>query len=197
MNDLTHFIRQYQMSFRVVSDDITNVLADAVVVAANTALWLGSGMAQSIIETGGASIQREAETLSPIPLGDAVSVRAGTLVHCQELILAAVLDFGEADVMIRKATVNALHLAHQHEHQSIAFPALGTGVGNRTSAFSAREMLLGVKQYCNDVTNPTVRMIIFVVTDEPNFSSFNAAVSSIKNGNEPETLPVALERRSA
>src|SRR3989475_5788209 len=50
---------------------------DAVVNAANTELWMGSGVAGALKRRGGEAVEREAVRQGPIPLGDAGRTSAG------------------------------------------------------------------------------------------------------------------------
>ena len=59
--------------------DITSLDADAIVNAANSALWMGGGVAGAIKRAGGQGIEDEAVRQAPIPVGEAVVTGAGSL----------------------------------------------------------------------------------------------------------------------
>ncbi|MBI3111667.1 MAG: macro domain-containing protein [Ignavibacteriales bacterium] len=114
----------------VVQGDIADQDVDAVVNAANNHLWMGAGVAGAIKRKGGDVIEDEAMALGPIEVGKAVLTSAGSL-RARHVIHAAVMgqDLHTNAELIQKATTNCLKLADQQQLVSMAFPALGTGVG--------------------------------------------------------------------
>ena len=67
------------MKLEVVEGDIAALEVDAIATAANTHLWMGSGVAGAIKRAGGDEIEREAIAKGPIAVGDAVATSAGRL----------------------------------------------------------------------------------------------------------------------
>ncbi|MEM4405300.1 MAG: macro domain-containing protein, partial [Nitrososphaerota archaeon] len=59
--------------------DITEIDADAIVVPANSRLIMGGGVAGAVKRKGGAEIEKEAMSMGPIPIGEAVSTGGGVL----------------------------------------------------------------------------------------------------------------------
>lgn len=110
--------------------DITECDDDAIVNAANNALWMGSGVAGAIKAKGGIEIEKEAMGKGPVAPGSAVETGAGRL-KAHHVIHAAVMgqDLGTNEGLIRAAVRNSLALADRLGMDSIVFPALGTGVG--------------------------------------------------------------------
>ena len=114
----------------LVQGDICERPVGAIVNAANNHLWMGGGVAGAIKRRGGVEIEREAMAQGPIPVGRAVATGAGALA-ARYVIHAAVMgqDLRTDAALIREATRAALLVAEGLGVQSIAFPALGTGVG--------------------------------------------------------------------
>ena len=114
----------------VQQGDITRLQVDAIVNAANTHLWMGGGVAGAIKRAGGAEIEQEAVALGPIGMGEAVVTGAGRL-PCRHVIHAATMgqDLTTSAAAIRSATRSSLRAAEAAGLTSLAFPALGTGVG--------------------------------------------------------------------
>jgi O-acetyl-ADP-ribose deacetylase (regulator of RNase III) len=110
--------------------DITDLETVAMVNAANDHLWMGSGVAGAIKAKGGNEIEKEAMSKGPIPTGEAIVTTAGNL-KAQYVIHAAVMgqDLQINEKYIKDATLNSLKRAEELKLNSIAFPALGTGVG--------------------------------------------------------------------
>ncbi len=114
----------------LVHGDIVDIRADALVNAANNELWMGAGVAGAIKRKGGVEIEQEAVKKGPIPIGSAIETKAGKL-PCRYIIHAAVMgrDLNTNADYVKKSTRSSLELANKLGIASIAFPALGTGVG--------------------------------------------------------------------
>src|SRR2546422_11468133 len=74
---------------------------DAVVNAANTELWMGSGVAGALKRRGGEGVELEAVRQGPIALGDAVRTSAGALPN-RHVIHAAAMGFRAEDEAVPK-----------------------------------------------------------------------------------------------
>ena len=110
--------------------DITDLETDAMVNAANDHLWMGSGVAGAIKAKGGDEIEKEAMSKGPAKIGEAIVTTAGKLKA--KYVIHAVLmgqDLQTKENYIKDATLNSLKRAEELKLNSIAFPALGTGVG--------------------------------------------------------------------
>ncbi|MGB3093303.1 MAG: macro domain-containing protein, partial [Candidatus Zixiibacteriota bacterium] len=79
-----------RIEIKLVQGDITEQEIDAVVNAANNHLWMGVGVAGAIKRKGGIEIEREAMSKGPIPVGEAVVTKAGSL-KAKYVIHAAVM----------------------------------------------------------------------------------------------------------
>ncbi len=130
------------LTVRLLEGDICDRTVDAIVNAANSQLWMGGGVAGAIKRRGGRQIEREATAQGPIPIGESVVTTAGQL-EARHVIHAAVMgpDLVTNAAYIRQATLSALARARELRLTSIAFPALGTGVGGFPPHDCARIML--------------------------------------------------------
>jgi O-acetyl-ADP-ribose deacetylase (regulator of RNase III) len=156
---------------RVEEGDITTAAVDAIVNAANTQLQLGSGVAGAISRAGGPSIQEECDAHGPIALGDAAITGAGDL-PAQYVIHAASMEpsqpTGEED--LRRSCVRCLELAEEYALGSIAFPAIGTGVGGLSLQRCAEILLEEVRRHIDRGTE--LDEIRFVLFGEPAYRVF-------------------------
>jgi O-acetyl-ADP-ribose deacetylase (regulator of RNase III) len=152
---------------KIVKGDISSIEADALVNAANNHLWMGAGVAGALKRAGGQKIEDEAVKKGPIPVGDVVETTAGDL-KAQYVIHAAVMgqDLRTDETKIRSATRNALKLAEDLGLKTIAFPALGTGVGGFPLEECAHVMLEEASQY------PGSLKVIFVLYSEESYQIF-------------------------
>ena len=151
--------------------DITQLELDAVVNAANNRLWMGGGVAGALKRVGGSEIETEAVSKGPVPVGEAVVTGAGKL-KANYIIHAAVMgqDLKTDAEKIRQATKNSLLRGDELGIKSIAFPALGTGVGGFSLNECARIMISEVRQYSTGKTQ--LERVVFVLYDEPAYQAF-------------------------
>jgi O-acetyl-ADP-ribose deacetylase (regulator of RNase III) len=152
--------------------DITDAEVDAVVNAANSELWMGTGVAGSMKRKGGVVIEEEALRQGPIEIGEAILTVAGNL-PATHVIHAATMgrDLKSDPEKIAAATRSALALAEKHKMESIAFPALGSGVGGVPPAQSADAILSTVIQHVTR-GNSTLQKILFVLYQDEAYKAF-------------------------
>ncbi|MAI77729.1 MAG: Appr-1-p processing protein [Deltaproteobacteria bacterium] len=163
----------------LVEGDLVDQHVDCVVNAANTELWLGSGVAGAIRERGGDSIQVECEAHGRIGLGEVAVTGAGAL-PARYVIHAAVMERGgDADeTHIRQATIGSLSAAVAHGCRSLALPALGAGVGG-VSLQRCAEILMQETESHLASRNPLEEVRI-VLWGEPAFRVFEMVQDASK-----------------
>jgi len=139
--------------------------------AANNYLWMGSGVAGAIKRKGGQTIENEAIAKGPIAIGDAVTTSAGKL-RAGYVIHAAAMgqDLKTSIEHIKNATLNSLRQAEELGLSSIAFPALGTGVGGFSIADCADIMLDVCAHFL--VASNSVNNIHYVLFDNISYQIF-------------------------
>ena len=155
----------------IVQGDITQQTTEAIVNAANNHLWMGSGVAGAIKRAGGDAIEKEAISKGPLPVGEAIATSAGSL-PAKVFIHAAAMgeDLKTDAVKIRSATRNSLLRSEEMGLRSIAFPALGTGIGGFPLSECARIMLDAVKSYLQGQT--WLEEVVFVLWDTEAYHTF-------------------------
>jgi O-acetyl-ADP-ribose deacetylase (regulator of RNase III) len=160
------------MEIRFVQGDIAQQEADAIVNAANNHLWMGAGVAGAIKRAGGREIEAEAVAKGPIPVGEAVATGAGRL-KARYVIHAAVMgqDLRTDADKIRRSTQATLRRADELGLKSIAFPALGTGVGGFSMDECARVMLDAVEAHAAAGTT-SLEQVVFVLYDTSAYQAF-------------------------
>ena len=123
------------MKLEIVEGDLLNQDVDAIVNPWNRNfiprwLFVPGGVSGAIRKRGGPEPFRELAKLGMIPLGGAVITGAGELPFKAIIHVAGInLFWRTSEKAIRDCTRNALHLATEHQFQSIAFPLIGAGVG--------------------------------------------------------------------
>jgi len=157
--------------------DITDSCADAIVNAANNHLWMGSGVAGAIKRKGGVSIESEAVSKGPIPVGEAVATKAGSLASKYVIHAAAMgQDLITDDRKIADATRNALMRAEELSLGSVDFPALGTGVGGFPVEKAAEIMISAARDFL--AGSKSVNEVGFVLFDDISYDVFKNELGS-------------------
>jgi O-acetyl-ADP-ribose deacetylase (regulator of RNase III) len=159
--------------------DITDAEVDAVVNAANSELWMGTGVAGAMKRKGGLVIEEEALRQGPIEIGEAVLTVAGNL-PATHVIHAATMgpDLKTDPEKIAAATRSTLALADKHKLESIAFPALGSGVGGVQPSQSAEAMLPTVVQHVTR-GNSSLQKVLFVLYQDEAFKAFTETLKRL------------------
>ena len=126
--------------------DICDLEVDAIVNPANVTLWMATGVGGAIKRAGGDAIEFAAVRNGPQPLGSAIVTEAGTLA-AKAVIHAVSLDRDRRTngPIIEAATRSAMARAREIGAASVAFPALGTGVGGFPLDEAARLMVGAVR----------------------------------------------------
>jgi O-acetyl-ADP-ribose deacetylase (regulator of RNase III) len=167
-----------------VVGDITNQPGiDAVVNAANASLRPGGGVAGAIHQAAGPELDQACRSLAPIRTGEAVITPAFALpnkhvIHC----LGPVYGRDElADELLASCYRNALALAEQHQLESMAFPAISTGIFGYPLAEAAGVAMKAVASQAPSLKS--VRRIRFVLWDNEALRANELALASIRTGN--------------
>jgi len=153
--------------------NITASNNEAIVNAANNKFYMGGGVAGAIKKKGGKAIEEEAVKQGPVKVGEAVITGAGSL-PAKYVIHAATMamDFKTDENIIRIAAYNTLKLAEEKRIKSISFCALGCGVGGFSYEAASKIMAQEVFRYLQEVQEPALKKIEFVLFSEDAFNIF-------------------------
>jgi O-acetyl-ADP-ribose deacetylase (regulator of RNase III) len=168
-----------QTSILVQRGDITDWEVDAIVNAANSTLAMGAGVAGAIKRKGGLIVEEEAMRQGPIEVGEAVLTTAGNL-PATHVIHAAAMgpDLKTNAATIAAATKSALRVADKHRITSIAFPALGTGVGGFPPGPAAEAMVSAVAEHLRAGPS-SLQRIVFVLYQDETLKAFSDALKRL------------------
>jgi O-acetyl-ADP-ribose deacetylase (regulator of RNase III) len=164
---------------RISQGDITECALDAIVNAANNDLILGAGVAGAIHNKGGPEIQKECDQIGSIPLGDAAVTTGGRL-KAKFVIHAASMRLGgrTSEENLRASTRNSLRRASEREVESLAFPAIGTGIAGFPLDRCAQVMLEEVRDHLMGETS--VKRVEFVLFDGAALATFQRVFTAIR-----------------
>ncbi len=161
--------------------DITREDVDAIVNAANSSLMGGGGVDGAIHRAGGPAIleacRRIRETTHPdgLPPGDAVMTPGGRLsarfvIHTVGPVYGR--HGGEEARLLAACYRNSIALAASHGLETLAFPAISTGVYGYPRDEAARVADAAVRDAL--ASHPSireVRLVFFSAADVPNLAN--------------------------
>ena len=174
--------------------DICDLEVDAIVNAANLSLWMSTGVGGEIKRAGGDSIEFAAVRQAPVPLGEAIVTPAGRLA-VRAIIHAVSLDRERrttADV-IDRAVRSAMARAREIRATSVAFPAMGTGVGGFPLDEAARVTVRAVREELP--ASPTIEHVIFAMRGAAAYQAFETALAA--TAEDAAAARDAVARRNA
>lgn len=137
--------------FKIIQGDITELDVEAVVNSANN-------KAKHIIHAATMALAMGSQTMACWPMG---------------------LDLKTDEVKVRSSCASALKEAERLKVKSIAFPALGCGVGGFSAVGAAKIMAQEVFRHIwFDYSQTSLREITFVLYDKKAYDIFNKNASS-------------------
>ena len=163
--------------------DICELEVDAIVNAANVSLWMSTGVSGEIKRAGGDAIEFAAVRQAPVALGSAVFTPAGRLA-AKVIIHAVSLDRDRRTngEIIDRAVRSAMTVARELRVASIAFPAMGTGVGGLAIDEAARVTVGAVRAEL--AGSPSIDHVTFAMRGAAAYEAFETALAEAD-----ETLP--------
>ncbi len=160
--------------------DITQQPVDAVVNAANSSLMGGGGVDGAIHRAGGPAILEECKRIRDeqhpegLPTGQAVATTAGNLtarwvIHTVGPVYARGED---RSGLLASCHTEALRVADELGAESVAFPAISTGVYGYPLEEAAAVAVQAVRD-----ADTRVNQVRFVLFDDEAYEAFQSAVS--------------------
>ncbi|MCL5775412.1 macro domain-containing protein [Limibaculum sp. FT325] len=162
--------------------DITDLMVDAIVNAANESLAPGGGVCGAIHRAAGADLAVECAALGHCPTGEAVITEGHNLAPTR--IIHAVGPVwqgggsGEA-ALLALAYARSLQLAAQKGCRSVAFPAISTGIYGLPAEQAARIAVNTVAGVL--ASEPRIRQVIFCCFSEESAALHQAALDQLED----------------
>ena len=166
-----------EQTLQIVQGDITAEAVDAIVNAANSRLQHGGGVAGIIVRRGGYEIQAESNAWvqehGPVSHAEPAYTGAGHL-PCRYIIHAVGPVWGEGneDNKLAAAITGSLTLADRLGLNSIAFPAISTGIFGFPKERAAGIIFSAIDKYFSGNQNSTLKVIRIVLYDDATIQPF-------------------------
>jgi O-acetyl-ADP-ribose deacetylase len=156
--------------------DICDLEVDAIVNPANLSLWMSTGVSGAIKRAGGDDIEFAAVRQAPVTLGESIVTGSGNLA-ARAVIHAVSLDRDRrtSGPVIEAAVRSAMARAREIGATSVAFPALGTGVGGFPLEESARITVAAVRDELE--RSPGIEHVTFALRGAAPYEAFQGAIA--------------------
>ena len=161
---------------QIVQGDITIEAVDAIVNAANEHLQHGGGVAWAISKKGGTAIQKESDDWirqhGLVPHSHPAWTSGG-LLSAKYVIHAVgpVWGDGDEDNKLESAVTGSLRVADELKCESMAFPAISTGIFGFPKDRAAGIIFSAIEKYFeNDSSN--FKVVKFVLFDQATIDVF-------------------------
>ncbi len=166
--------------------DICHLEVDAIVSPAATSLWMSTGTAGEIKRAAGDQVEMAAVRQGPAALGTAVVTPAGAL--AAKVIIHAVSlerDRRTSGPAIERAVRSAMARVRELGLTSVAFPALGSGVGGFPLDEAAHITVATVK---DELQVPSsIEHVIFAIRGA---AAFEAYATALEDGEPAPSRPL-------
>ena len=164
--------------------DICDLEVDAIVNPANVSLWMSTGVSGAIKRAGGDAIEFAAVRQAPVAIGESIVTPAGSLA-ARAVIHAVSMDHDRrsSGPVIEAAVRSAMARAREIEAVSVAFPALGTGVGGFPLDEAARITVETVRDELS--RSPGIDHVTFALRGAAAYDAFHVAIEDAVTTNVP------------
>jgi len=165
-----------KMKLKVIQADITTIMVDAIVNAANSSLLGGGGVDGAIHRKGGPAILEACQKIrneqGKCKTGEAVITTAGKLPATYVIhTVGPVWNEGgkEKETLLGNCYTNALQLSLTNDIKTIAFPNISTGIYRFPKVLAAEIAIKTVQEFRD---KELLEEVIFVCYDNENFKIY-------------------------
>lgn len=169
-----------QTVIELTQGDITQQDTDAIVNAANTSLLGGGGVDGAIHRAAGPQLLAETRQLGGCPTGDAkitggYDLKARHVIHAVGPVYRA--NDPEVAALLASAYRHSLEVAAENNLETVAFPAISTGVFGYPKDEAAHIALETVCDFARK--QDVLRLVRFVLFDAKTLQTFERTLAAL------------------
>lgn len=152
--------------------DITNLVVDAIVNAANNSLLGGGGVDGAIHRAAGEELLEECRLLNGCATGDAKITKGYNLSAKYIIHTVGPIWSGreEDEILLRSCYQRSLEIAFENNIKTIAFPNISTGVYRFPKNEAGNIAIKTVSDFIKK--NNIIKKVIFAVFDDENYKIY-------------------------
>uniref|UniRef100_A0A8C7I703 Protein mono-ADP-ribosyltransferase PARP9 n=1 Tax=Oncorhynchus kisutch TaxID=8019 RepID=A0A8C7I703_ONCKI len=199
----THLSKSFKVS--VWKDDLTTHRVDAVVNAANNRLKHCGGLTKALSDAGGPAIQQDIDQYifrqGKLSIGDAIIAPPGYL-PCRNIIHAVgpnlpynnrKYEVDNVTPQLQRAVLSILKVVKQDNLQSVAIPAVSSGLFNYPLPLCADVIVKTLKEYHDSNYSGAPLEVRLVNHDEPSVREMARACRQILGSSGSHSQPVEAQ----
>ncbi|KAM3917234.1 protein mono-ADP-ribosyltransferase PARP14 isoform 2-T2 [Leptodactylus fuscus] len=178
-----HEMRIGSLTYQVKTGDITKEDTDIIVNSTDQVFNLRSGVSKAILEAAGPLVQNECALLaSQNKKSSHITTQGGNLL-CKHILHVHGRNTAEG---IKDFVAEALQECGKLQVASVAFPAIGTGLGNVASGLVADIILEAVTEFANSKPSQSLQMVKVVIYQQEMLQDFYASMKKKEGTDLPK-----------
>ncbi|XP_068102327.1 protein mono-ADP-ribosyltransferase PARP14-like isoform X2 [Hyperolius riggenbachi] len=171
------------LTYQVKSGDITKETADVIVNSTNAKFNLHSGVSKAILKAAGKDVALSAATLGAQPHNGFITTHPGKLKQCKFLLHVT----GDKQQTLMKYLV--LQECERNGVSSVAFPAMGTGVGGLSASAVAESFLDAMVDFINSKPTHSLQTVKVVLFQQQMLNDFYTSMKRREGTALPDSAP--------